>query len=42
MSRSILLVDDEAAMLALLSKVFERKGWDVSRAADAATAIEIY
>ena len=42
MNRSILLVDDDAEILAMLGKVFERKGWQVFRAADATTAVESY
>ena len=42
MTRSILLVDDDAEILSMLSKFFERKGWTIGRASDAATAIEIY
>ena len=42
MSRSILLVDDDNEILTVLSKFFERKGWQVTRAADAATAVDLY
>lgn len=42
MSRSILLVDDDREVLNLLSKFFEREGWQVARAADAKTCADLY
>ena len=42
MTRSILLVDDDAEILTVLSKFFERKNWNVARAADAQTAVDLY
>ncbi|HUP90503.1 MAG TPA: sigma-54 dependent transcriptional regulator [Longimicrobiales bacterium] len=42
MSRSILLVDDDSEVLNLLSKFFEREGWQVARAADAKTCADLY
>jgi DNA-binding NtrC family response regulator len=41
-TRSVLLVDDDAEILTVLTKFFERNGWQVTRAADAATAVELY
>ena len=42
MNRSILLVDDEPEILALLARVFEQKGWQVHRASEARTAHALY
>ena len=42
MSRSILLVDDDAQVLSVLSKYFERADWQVLRANDATTCADIY
>jgi DNA-binding NtrC family response regulator len=41
-SRSILLVDDDAEVLAVLAKFFEREGWQVARAVDAKTCADSY
>jgi DNA-binding NtrC family response regulator len=41
-TRSLLLVDDDPEILNVLTKFFERNGWQVTRAADAATAVELY
>lgn len=40
MSRSILLVDDDPAVLDVLTRFFTREAWDVSRAVTGAGAIE--
>jgi DNA-binding NtrC family response regulator len=42
LNRTILLVDDEAEVLGLLGRFFERKGWDVHRAAEAGGAMTLY
>ena len=42
MNRNILLVDDEPEVLGLLTRFFERKGWQVSRAAEANGAMALY
>ena len=42
MTRSILLVDDDAEVLRLLGSFFEKKGWTVQRAAEATGALELY
>ena len=42
MSRSILLVDDDTAVLDLLTRVVEKRGWAVSRAVTGAGALEQY
>jgi DNA-binding NtrC family response regulator len=42
MTRSILLIDDDAQLLAALTHFFERRGWSVSRALDGRTGIELY
>ena len=42
MTRTILLVDDDAQVLDLLDRFFERKGWTVLRAGDAAGAMTQY
>jgi DNA-binding NtrC family response regulator len=42
LSRSILLIDDDAEVLALLGRFFEQKGWFVLRAMEAAGAAAIY
>lgn len=42
MTRTILLVDDDAAVLRLLGSFFEKKGWTVQRAAEATGALELY
>jgi DNA-binding NtrC family response regulator len=41
-SRSILLVDDDAEILGVLGRFFERRGWDVHRAAEGRAAAAIY
>jgi DNA-binding NtrC family response regulator len=41
-SRSILLIDDDAEVLSVLGRFFERLGWDVLRAAEAAGATALY
>jgi DNA-binding NtrC family response regulator len=41
-SRSILLIDDDAEILGLLGRFFERKGWDVLRAAEPRGAATLY
>lgn len=40
--RSILLVDDDAEVLSVLGRFFEKKGWSVQRAAEANGALELY
>lgn len=42
MIRTILLVDDEAEIICVLSRFFERSGWTVFRATDAQAAVELY
>jgi DNA-binding NtrC family response regulator len=42
LNRTILLVDDDAEVLGLLGRFFERTGWQVQRAAEAAGAISLY
>ncbi|MEX0907468.1 MAG: sigma-54 dependent transcriptional regulator, partial [Gemmatimonadota bacterium] len=42
MSGSILLVDDDVAVLDMLGRFFEKRGWNVQRAADASGALEQY
>jgi DNA-binding NtrC family response regulator len=42
MSKSILLIDDDAQLLALLRQAFERLEWNVSSALDGRTGIELY
>ena len=42
MSRSILVVDDDTAVLDLLTRFFEKRGWAVSRAVTGAGALEQY
>jgi two-component system, NtrC family, response regulator AtoC len=42
MSRSILLIDDEAEMLRTLSRHFERRGWEVLTAGEASGAALVY
>lgn len=42
MTRTILLVDDDAEVLRLLGSFFEKKGWTVQRAAEASGALELY
>lgn len=42
MNRTILLVDDDAEIIGVLSRFFERRGWGVFRAAEARTAVELY
>lgn len=42
MTRSILLVDDDAEVLRLLGLFFEKKGWEVQRAAEASGAMDLY
>jgi len=39
-SRSVLIVDDDASMRVVLQRVFERQGWRVEVAVDAAAALE--
>jgi DNA-binding NtrC family response regulator len=41
-SRSILLIDDDAEILGVLGRFFERKGWDVLRAAEPQGAAALY
>jgi DNA-binding NtrC family response regulator len=41
-SRSILLIDDDAEVLSVLGRFFERLGWEVLRAAEAAGATALY
>jgi DNA-binding NtrC family response regulator len=41
-TRSILLVDDDPEILSVLTRFFERKGWQVLRASDALTVSELY
>jgi DNA-binding NtrC family response regulator len=41
-SRSLLLIDDDAEILGVLGRFFERKGWDVLRAAEPRGAAAIY
>jgi two-component system, NtrC family, response regulator AtoC len=40
--RTILLVDDDAEVLAMLGRFFERRGWQVQRAAEAEGALAFY
>ena len=42
MTRSILLVDDEAEVLGVLGRFFEKHGWSVHRAAEATGAMSLY
>jgi DNA-binding NtrC family response regulator len=42
MSKSLLLIDDDPRVLAALAQFFEGLGWDVSRALDGRTGIELY
>jgi DNA-binding NtrC family response regulator len=42
LNRTILLVEDEAEVLGLLGRFFERKGWVVQRAAEATGAMSLY
>lgn len=42
MSRSILLVDDDTEVLNVLARLFEREGWQVSRAVDATQCADTY
>ena len=42
MRKSILLIDDDPQLLASLAHFFQRSGWDVSRALDGRTGIELY
>jgi DNA-binding NtrC family response regulator len=42
MTRSILLVDDDADILSLLGRFFESRGWEVQRAAEATGALALY
>ena len=42
MSRSLLLVDDDPQIVGVLSKHFERDGWTILRASDAASCAETY
>jgi two-component system response regulator HydG len=42
MTKSILLIDDNAQFLGFLAQFFERRGWSVSRAPDGRTGIELY
>lgn len=42
MHRSILLIDDDVAVLRSLALVFERSGWHVLRAPDGRTGVETY
>jgi DNA-binding NtrC family response regulator len=42
LNRTILLVDDEAEVLAVLGRFFQRRGWQVQRAAEADGAMALY
>jgi DNA-binding NtrC family response regulator len=42
LNRTILLVDDEPEVLGVLGRFFERRGWQVQRAAEAAGAMSMY
>jgi DNA-binding NtrC family response regulator len=42
LNRTILLVDDEAEVLGMLGRFFERQGWVVQRAAEATGAMSLY
>ncbi len=42
MSRSVLLIDDDPAILSLLERFFESRGWLVSRAADGRLGAQLY
>ena len=42
MNRTILLVDDDAEVLGVLGRFFEKKGWLVQRATDASGAMALY
>jgi DNA-binding NtrC family response regulator len=42
MSKSLLLIDDDPQVLAILTQFFEQSGWTVSRALDGRTGIELY
>jgi DNA-binding NtrC family response regulator len=42
LTRSLLLVDDDPQIVGVLGKFFEREGWQVFRATDAATCAETY
>jgi DNA-binding NtrC family response regulator len=41
-TRTILLVDDDAEVLRVLGRFFEKKGWAVQRAAEVSGAMELY
>ncbi|HEX6048912.1 MAG TPA: hypothetical protein VFZ21_06580 [Gemmatimonadaceae bacterium] len=40
MSRSLLLIEDDASVLAALHQFFTRKGWTVARATDGRMGVE--
>ncbi len=42
MSRSVLLVDDEPAVLRVLARFFEREGWEVSTATSGEEGVAVY
>ncbi|MEX0893489.1 MAG: sigma-54 dependent transcriptional regulator [Gemmatimonadota bacterium] len=42
MTRTILLIDDDPEVLAVLGRFFEKRGWEVLRAAEPAGAAELY
>jgi DNA-binding NtrC family response regulator len=42
LNRTILLVDDDAGVLGLLGRFFEKRGWQVQRAAEASGAMALY
>jgi DNA-binding NtrC family response regulator len=42
LNRTILLVDDEPEVLGVLGRFFERRGWQVQRAAEAGGAMALY
>ncbi|HEY0672175.1 MAG TPA: sigma-54 dependent transcriptional regulator [Longimicrobiales bacterium] len=42
MSRSVLLVDDDPQIVGLLSKFFEKEGWHIFQASDAASCADSY
>jgi DNA-binding NtrC family response regulator len=42
MTRSVLLIDDDAEILNFLGRFFENRGWIVNRASDGASGVELY
>src|SRR5437868_4740061 len=42
MSRSVLLIDDDAEILSFLGRFFEGRGWIVNRASDGSSGVELY